>query len=84
MSGYISRGFAAIVMNLPRPLKGLPALNDLEPKRRVSVATSRSYTMDGYAVHPFIYILLVCHHSRNLSVFIFNAHIWQERCSDIH
>lgn len=42
MPGYISRAFAAIVMNLPWPLKGLPALNDLEPKRRATSAASRS------------------------------------------
>lgn len=37
MLGYISRGFVTIVMErpgLPQPLKGLPALNDLKPKKR--------------------------------------------------
>lgn len=41
MLGYISRGFVAIVMKrpgLPWPLKGLPALNDLEAERRGSGA----------------------------------------------
>lgn len=41
MLGYISRGFVAIVMKrpeLPWPLKGLPALNDLGAERRGSGA----------------------------------------------
>lgn len=40
--------------------------------------------MDSSAFHARISILLVCHHSRTLSVFIFNTHIWQERCPEIH
>lgn len=73
MPGYISRGFAAIVMNLPRPLAS-----------RKEAQASESYTMGIYPIHTIIYILLVCYHSRNLPVFIFDAHIWQGRCSDRH
>lgn len=70
MPGYISRGFAAIVMNLPRPLKGLPALNDLEPKRRASSAESPSPHREAtqWTATPFIPLF-------TLSLFVITAGI---------
>lgn len=67
---------AAIVINLPRPLKGVPALNEFEPKRP-GRRVEKLHNGQLRAIHPLIYVPLVCRHSRRLSVFIFNAHIWQ-------
>lgn len=53
-----------------------PALNEFEPKR-LGRRVEKLHNGQLRAIHPLIYVPLVCRHSRRLSVFVFNAHIWQ-------
>lgn len=85
MLGYISRGFVTIVMKrpgLPRPLKGLPALNDLEPKRRGSsgefgLGHCIKELQDKYAIHWFyLHSSCLSAHPGAFLFFTFNTHIW--------
>lgn len=69
MPGYIIRAFAAIVINLPRPLKGLPAGDDLEAKRREMQSLGHNvWKLHSGPLLPFIGVLLVCQSSQRLSV----------------
>lgn len=76
MLGYISRGFVTIVMERPGSC-GLPALNDLESKKRKQHRVKK--LQDKFSIYPFAVCSLLLFVSTPCSFQLQLAHTFGRR-----